>query len=142
MRLVGAAVGLVLVLVGAGAVLVNAVNAVQATGLVGERGTFAVDYCLDGDGRAIHSDYTCRGTFTPRGGTEGFPSRGELDNAKDYGKGEQLDVTENLMGEGGVFRENGLGEVLLSALWLCFGLLALAMGYVVSRKWLRTFRSR
>ncbi|MFG2530446.1 hypothetical protein [Streptomyces sp. NPDC048516] len=127
-RVTGLLLGLVLTLVGAAAVFVNAVHGVQATGLAGTRGTFTVDYCTDTNPSRKNSDYECGGDFIPRGRVADDGWSGTLENAEDYPAGEELDVVEAWLGSDMHFREVGIGATLASAMWLCFGLVILAMG--------------
>ncbi|MFE0380843.1 hypothetical protein ACFW1M_35960 [Streptomyces inhibens] len=139
-RVTGLVLGLVLTLVGAGAVVVNGVQGVQATGLVGTRGTFTVAYCTDTNPSRKNSDYECGGDFAPRGGNVDDGRSGTLENADDYPAGEKLDVVESLMGSELRFRETGVGATLGSVLWFCIGLAILAMGAFQSRKWAKSFK--
>ncbi|MEU5208766.1 hypothetical protein [Streptomyces sp. NPDC020742] len=134
-RITGLVLGLVLTLVGAGGVLLNAVQGVQATGLVGTRGTFTVGYCIDTNRSGKTADYECGGDFTPRGGSADDGWSGRLEDAGDYAAGEKYDVVESWVGSDGRFREVGIGAVLGSVLWLGFGLVFLAMGVSQLRKW-------
>ncbi|MGW1373782.1 hypothetical protein ACWD6P_05800 [Streptomyces sp. NPDC002446] len=138
-RVLGLLLGIVLLLIGAGAVFVNSVQGVQATGLVGTRGTFTVDYCSDTNPGGKNSDYECRGTVVvPAEG--GDPERGTLENAEDYPAGTKLDVAEGWLGSGEKFRETGVGATLGSVMWLFFGLVTLAMGVAQSSKWAKSFK--
>lgn len=139
-RVTGLLLGLVLTLVGAGAVVLNGVQGVQATGLVGTRGTFKVDYCTDTNPSRKNSDYECGGTFAPRGRDIDDGWRGRLENADDYPVGEKLDVVETWIGSGPRFRETGVGATLGSICWFCMGLVILAMGASTSRKWAKSFK--
>ncbi|MET8679874.1 hypothetical protein ABZW18_20405 [Streptomyces sp. NPDC004647] len=137
-RIVGLLLGLAITLVGAGAVIVNSVQGVQATGLVGTRGTFTVDYCYE-TSSGKWPDYKCRGTFAPRA-AESADRRGPLENAENYPAGEKLDVVEGSVGAEGYFRETGVGATLGSVMWLCFGLVFLLWGVLTSRKWAKSFK--
>ncbi|MEU8682328.1 hypothetical protein [Streptomyces sp. NPDC048611] len=139
-RITGLLLGLVLTLVGAGAVLLQSVQGVQATGLVGTRGTFTVGYCIDKNRSGKNSDYECGGDFTPRGGKADDGWSGRLVNAGDYATGAKYDVVESWVGSDGRFREVGIGAVLESLMWLCFGLVILAMGISQLRKWGKSFK--
>ncbi|MGW8398727.1 hypothetical protein ACWGLP_18895 [Streptomyces lydicus] len=139
-RAIGLLLGLVLTLVGAGAVFVNAVQGVQATGLVGTRGTFTVSYCTDTNSSRKNSDYECGGTFIRHGGPADDGRSGKLENAEDYPAGKKLDVVETWLGSDMRFREIGVGATLGSAMWLCFGLVILAMGAFQARKWAKSFK--
>ena len=138
-RVTGVILGLVLTLVGAGAVFLNGVQGVQATGLVGTRGTFTVDYCLDTNPSRKNSDYECGGDFLPRGGTADDEWSGRLENADDYAAGEKRDVVESWVGSEGHFREVGVGAALGSVVWFGIGLVILAMGAFQVRKWVKSF---
>jgi hypothetical protein len=138
-RILGAALGCVIALGGVGAVLVNSVQGMQATGLIGTPGTFTVEYCFESSG-AQWSDYACGGTFVPDGGGH-TSTTATLENGEDYPEDEQLDVTENVLGEGNTYRETGVLAVLGSLWWLCFGTGVLAGGFLVTRRWVRSFRS-
>ncbi|MCZ1010725.1 hypothetical protein [Streptomyces lydicus] len=139
-RVIGLLLGLVLTLVGAGFVVLNGVQGVQATGLVGTRGTFKVDYCTDTNPSRKNSDYECGGAFTPRGGDIDDGQRGKLENAEDYPAGEKLDVVESWIGSGSRFRETGVGATLLSIWFFCIGAGLLAMGVATFRKWARSYK--
>ncbi|MGW7514540.1 hypothetical protein ACWGJ2_02970 [Streptomyces sp. NPDC054796] len=138
-RVLGLLFGFVLTVGGAAAVVINVVQGAQATGLAGERGTFTVAYCTDKNPSGKNSDYECDGAFVPQGGEAADRRSGTLENAGDYPDGRKLDVTENMVGSPGVFRETGVGAVLASLMWMCFGVIALAAGVYQSRKWLRSF---
>ncbi|MFF8902278.1 hypothetical protein ACF082_32915 [Streptomyces lydicus] len=139
-RATGLLLGLVLTLVGAGAVLVNAVQGVQATGLVGTRGTFTVHYCTDTNPSRKNSDYECGGAFTSHEGAADDKRSGTLENAEDYPAGKKLDVVEGWPGSDMRFRETGIGATSGSVMWLCFGLAILAMGAFQVRKWAKSFK--
>ncbi|WP_328686988.1 hypothetical protein OHT20_35240 [Streptomyces caniferus] len=139
-RVTGLLLGLVIAFAGADAVLVSAVHGVQATGLVGTRGTFTVDYCTDTNPSRKNSDYECGGVFVPRGGVVDDGWHGRLENADDYPAGEKLDVVETWLGSDMRFREVGVGAALASVMWLCFGLVILAMGAFQVRKWAKSFK--
>lgn len=136
----GLLIGFTLALVGIGAVVVNGVQGVQATGLVGTRGTFTVEYCSDTNPSGKNSDYECRGTFAARGEEGGDRRSGTLENADDYPAGERLEVVEGWVGSSANLRETGVGETLGSVMWMGFGLVILAMGVVQSRKWAKSFK--
>ncbi|MBZ4016567.1 hypothetical protein CCS38_12610 [Streptomyces purpurogeneiscleroticus] len=136
----GLLLGIALTLVGAGAVLVNGIQGVQATGLAGTRGTFTVSYCADTDLSRKNSDYECDGDFVPRGGTAADEWSGTLENADDYSAGAKLDAVESWVGSEWTFREIGVGAVLESVVWFCIGLVILAMGAFQSRKWAKSFK--
>ncbi|MEU9118184.1 hypothetical protein AB0D04_42360 [Streptomyces sp. NPDC048483] len=139
-RATGLLLGLALTLVGAGAVVVNGVQGVQATGLVGTRGTFTVDYCMDTNSSRKHSDYECGGDFTPRGGDADDGWSGTLENADNYPAGKKLDVVEAWVGSDQHFREIGVGAALESVLWFCIGLVILTMGALQCRKSAKSFK--
>ncbi|MGX7759567.1 hypothetical protein ACWQ06_13030 [Streptomyces angustmyceticus] len=140
-RVTGLLLGLVLTAVGAGAVLVNAVHGVQATGLAGTRGTFTVDYCTDTNPSRKNSDYECGGAFVPRGGVADDGWNGRLENADDYPAGTKLDVAESWLGSAMTFRETGVGATLGSVMWLGFGLVILSMGAFQVRKGAKSFKN-
>lgn len=133
-RIIGVLLGLAITLVGAGTVLVQGVQTVEATGLVGTRGSFTVKYCYE-DGGAKWSDHRCRGTFAPRA-AQHSDREGTLENADDEAAGTRLDVVEGSVGES-AFRETGVLATLGSLMWLCFGLLLLPWGFFTTRKWVR-----
>ncbi|WP_328388171.1 hypothetical protein OHS81_29425 [Streptomyces sp. NBC_00400] len=139
-RVTGLLLGFVLTLVGAGSVVLNGVQGVQATGLVGTRGTFKVDYCTDTNPHGKNADYECGGDFAPRGGNFDDGWSGRLENAEDYPAGEKLDVAESWIGSGSRFRETGVGATLWSMWWFCTGVGILAMGASTSRKWAKSFK--
>ncbi|MEU8914400.1 hypothetical protein [Streptomyces nigrescens] len=139
-RVAGLMLGLVLSLVGAGAVFVNSVQGVQATGLVGTRGTFTVDYCTDTNPSGKNSDYECGGDFIPRGGDTDDGWSGTLENADDYSAGEKRDVVKSWLGSEWRFREVGVGATLGSVMWFCMGLVILAMGASQVRTWGKSFK--
>ncbi|TJZ44588.1 hypothetical protein FCH28_30130 [Streptomyces piniterrae] len=139
-RVVGLLIGFALALIGVGGVIVNGIQGVQATGLVGTRGTFTVDYCSDTNPSGKNSDYECRGTFAAPAEDGGDRWRGTLENAEDYPTGENLDVVEGWVGSSKNFRETGVGATLGSVMWLCFALISLAMGVAQLRKWARSFK--
>ncbi|MGH3324174.1 MAG: hypothetical protein ACRDOV_07065 [Streptomyces sp.] len=138
-RIVGLMLGLAITLVGAGTLIVNGVQGVQATGLVGVRGTFTVDFCYEASSRAW-PDYKCRGTFDPRA-AEYANRDATLENTDDNPAGTKLDVVEGSVGSDGYFRETGVWATLGSLWWLCFGLLFLPWGYFTCRKWARAFKN-
>lgn len=140
-RVAGVMLGLVISLVGAGAVFVNSVQGVQATGLVGKRGTFTVDYCTDTNPSGKNSDYECEGDFSPRGGDADDPWSGTLENADDYSAGEKLDVVKSWLGSEWRFREVGVGATLGSVLWFCIGLVILALGVSQVSTWVKSFKN-
>lgn len=137
-RITGLLLGIAITLVGAGALVVNGVQAVQATGLVGPRGTFTVDHCWETSG-GMWPDHKCRGTFDPDA-PEYADRRGTLENADDHPAGTRFDVVEGAVGSDGYFRETGVLATLGSLWWLCFGLVLLLWGFLTSRKWARSFR--
>lgn len=136
----GVVLGLAITLVGAGALVVNGVQAVEATGLVGERGKFTVKYCYESSGR-MWPDYKCGGTFDPRAAGDAVRD-GTVENADDEPKGTQLDVVKGSVGSEGFFRETGAGSTLASLMWLCFGLLFLPWGFFTTRKWAKGHQDR
>lgn len=140
-RLFGLLLGLALTVVGSGTVLFNSVQGVQATDLVGVRGTFRVDHCADTDTSRKNSAYECRGTFAARGEHGGAGRRGTLENAGAYPTGKTMDVVRGWPGDGTTFRETGAGPVMESVMWLCLGLGILAVGLVQTRKWARVDRN-
>ncbi|MFG2095217.1 hypothetical protein [Streptomyces sp. NPDC048612] len=136
-RVTGVLLGLAVTLAGASAVIVTGIHGVQATGLVGTRGVFTVDYCTDTTPNGKNSHYECGGDFTPRGGDADDGWHGTLENAEDYRAGEKLDVAESWIGSERHFRETGVGATL-GSLWLfCIGLALLAAGVATTRKWAR-----
>ncbi|WP_196942736.1 hypothetical protein [Streptomyces sclerotialus] len=139
-RVAGLMLGIALTLVGTGAVLINGIQGVQATGLVGTRGTFTVSYCTDTNPSGKNSDYECGGDFVPRGGDDNDGWSGTLENASDYSAGEKLDAAESWVGSEQNFRETGVGATLESLLWFCIGLVTLAMGASQSRKWTKSLK--
>ncbi|MER6842290.1 hypothetical protein [Streptomyces platensis] len=139
-RVTGVLLGLVLTLAGAAVVIVTGVQGVQATGLVGTRGTFKVGYCLDTNPSGKNSDYECGGDFAPRGGDFDDGWSGRLENAEDYPAGEKLDVVEAWIGGEGHFRETGVGAALGSFWFFCIGLGILAMGAATFRTWAASFK--
>ncbi|GGO53886.1 hypothetical protein GCM10012287_41550 [Streptomyces daqingensis] len=142
-RVVGLLLGSVLTLFGAGSVLVNSVQGVQATGLAGTTGTFTVDYCSDDNPTSKNSDYSCHGEFLPQGAARGDRSAVQLEDAgDDYPKGKQVGAYEVVLGSDFLVRQTGFGAVLESFLWWCFGAVVLLMGFFTSRKWMRSFRRR
>ncbi|MGI5473064.1 hypothetical protein [Streptomyces sp. CA-132043] len=139
-RAIGLLLGLAILLVGAGTVVVNGVQGVRGTGLVGTRGTFTVDYCIDTNPSRKNSDYECGGDFAPRDGSADDGWSGKLENGDDYRAGTKLAVAEAWSSEWR-FREVGVGAVLESGMWFCFGLVFLAMGFFQSRKWAKSFKN-
>jgi hypothetical protein len=137
-RIVGLLLGLAITLAGAGAVIVNGVQGVQATGLVGTRGTFTVDHCYKAS-NGKWPDYKCRGTFAPRA-AESADRRGTLENAEDFPAGKKLDVVEGSVGSERNFRETGVGTTLGSVMWMCCGLVFLPWGFLTTRKWAKSFK--
>lgn len=132
-RIVGVVLGLAIFLVGVGALIVNGVQGVEATGLVGDRGKFTVKYCYEASGR-MWPDHKCHGTFDPL--ATGDANRdGTVENADDEPAGKQLDVVKGSVGSEGFFRETGVWATLGSLMWLCFGLLFVPWGYFTTRKW-------
>lgn len=134
----GLLLGVAITLCGVGTLIVNGVQGVQATGLVGERGTFTVDYCYESGG-GKWPDYHCRGPYSPDS-AEYSDRVDTLENAEDYPAGERLDVVEGSVGTDNHLRETGVGATLGSVMWFCFGLVMLPWGVQTTRKWAKTFR--
>jgi hypothetical protein len=139
-RIVGVVLGLAILFTGLGTLAVQGVHAVEATGLVGERGKLTVKYCYESSGR-MWPEYRCRGTFDPAAAGDDVRDA-TVENADDEPKGTQLDVVEGHVGSEGYFRETGAGATLGSLLWLCFGLLFVPWGYSTTRKWAKGHQDR
>lgn len=136
----GLLVGLVVTVTGLTLVLGLGVQAVEDTGLVGERGTFTVDSC-DHNPAPKHFSRPCFGDFVAHGDSPDEKIPGRLDNASGYPDDTKVDAVKDIVLGAHHFRKTGTGEVTTSLLVMCTMLLVLWLGVHWTRKWARTLRT-